>query len=98
MGLISLLGMLEHMDDIELVVPWHLSSNCYPPVSEAYIPLCLEAIRACAMQTDESEVIMLQMPEGHYYKGDQTFVDARNVVEAFHLEGFLMEDDYADQD
>jgi len=46
MGLFSLLAMLETSDDIEETVRWHLSSNCYPPLPEAYVPMCVEAIRA----------------------------------------------------
>jgi len=38
------------------------------------------------------------LPEGMFYKGDQTLVDAWTVVEAFHLEGFLMEDEYENED
>ncbi len=98
MGLMSLLGMLETADDIEYVVRWHLLSNCHPPINEAYIPLCVEAIRACELQTDENEKIMLQLPDGLFYKGDQTLVDAWTVIEAFHLEGFLMEDEYENED
>ena len=96
MGLMSLLGMLDATDDIEAVVRWHLSANCYPPLPEAYVPMCVEAIRACQMQTDENEKIMLQLPDGMFYKGDQTLVDAWTVIEAFHLEGFMMEDEYED--
>jgi len=98
MGLFSLLAMLETSDDIEETVRWHLSSNCYPPLPEAYVPMCVEAIRACKMQFDENEKIMLKLPEGMFYKGDQTVVEAWTVIEAFHLEGFLMEEDYADED
>lgn len=98
MGLMSLLGMLDATDDIEEVVRWHLSANCYPPLNETYVPMCVEAIRACKMQTDENEKIMLQLPKGMFYKGDQTLVDAWTVVEAFHLEGFLMEDEYENED
>lgn len=97
MGLMSLLGMLDATDDIEEVVRWHLSANCYPPLNEIYVPMCVEAIRACRMQTDENEKITLQLPEGMFYKGDQTVVDVWTVVEAFHLEGFLMEDEYENE-
>lgn len=97
MGLMSLLGMLETTDDIEPVVRWHLSANCYPPLPEEYVPMCVEAIRSCTLQTDENEKIILQLPKGMYYKGDQTLVDAWTVVEAFHLEGFLMKDEYEDK-
>jgi len=98
MGLMSLLVMLETTDNIEDVVRWHLSANCYPPLPEEYVPMCVEAIRACKLQTDENEKIMLQLPDGVFYKGNQTLVDAWTVVEAFHLEGFLMEDDYENED
>lgn len=97
MGLMSLLGMMEVIDDIEQLVRWHLSANCYPPMNEVYVPMCVEAIRACTMQTDENEKITLQLPIGMFYKGNQTFVDAWTVIEAFHLEGFLMEDEYEDE-
>lgn len=98
MGLMSLLGMMEVIDDVEQVVRWHLSANCYPPLPEAYVPMCVEAIRACKMQTDENEKIMVQLPDGMFYKDDQTLVDVWTVIEAFHLEGFLMEDEYEHED
>ncbi len=98
MGLVSLLGMLEMTDDIETVLHWHLTSNCYPPLPEEYIPICAEAIRAIKMRTDSEEKIMLQLPEGFFYKGDQTLVEAETIIEAFHLEGFFFEPTYEDDE
>lgn len=98
MGLMSLLGMMEVIDDIEQLVAWHLSSNIYPPVNPVYAPLCVEAIRTLKAQADETETVMLQMPEGVFYKNDQTMVDAWSVIEGFALEGFLMEDEYEYED
>lgn len=97
MGLMSLLGMLDTTDNIEEVVRWHLTRNCYPPMPEVCVPMCVEAIRACKWQTDENEKIMLKLPDGMFYKGDQTVVEAWTVIEAFHLEGFLMEDECEDE-
>lgn len=98
MGLMSLLGMMEVIDDVNQLVEWHLSSNIYPPVNPIYVPLCVEAIRALKNQADGTEKVMLQMPEGTFHKNDQTFVDAWDVVEGFALEGFLMEDEYEHED
>lgn len=105
MGLMSLLGMLDTTDNIEEVVRWHLTRNCYPPMPEVCVPMCVEAIRACKWQiggsinlsSDENERIMLKLPDGMFYKGDQTVVEAWTVIEAFHLEGFLMEDECEDE-
>lgn len=98
MGLMSLLEMLEMTDDIEKVLHWHLTSNCYPPVPEEYVPLCAEAIRVVRMKTDSEEKTVLQLPEGFFYKDVEKTVDAETVISAFHLEGFLMEDEYENED
>lgn len=87
MGMFSLLGMLEMGQDIDTVLRWHLGSNHYPPVPVTMVPVCKAAIAACEEEDYER---LIDLPEGVLWR-DQTKVPTYEVVEAFHLQGFMEE-------
>lgn len=85
MGYVSLLGMLEAEQDLDRVLGWHLGSNHYPPVPDTMIPVCKAALAACVEEDAER---LLDLPEGILWQGQQQ-VPAFEVVESFHLHGFM---------
>ena len=66
------------MADAKALLQWHLHGNHYPSVSEAFVPVCEQAI-ACANLGEWDKV--LDMPNG-------TERTVAYIVESLHLESF----------
>jgi hypothetical protein len=80
--------------DLEKQLSIHLSSNHYPAVPVEMLPICIEALDAVNTYSDWSKQITL--PEGVSWKG-LSVVDASVVIEAFHLEFWLIEKELFDE-
>jgi hypothetical protein len=89
------MGMMTAMDlagseiSLEQQLSIHFSSNCYPPIPQGMIPTAIAAIDAF---WEEDYNKMIPLPEGVSFRG-QTEVSARNVVESYRLDAWLMEDE-----
>jgi hypothetical protein len=70
----------------ERALNWHLQSNHYPPVSAKMIAPCMEAISRASAGEWHS---MVSLPSG-VRAGSATEVSAAVLVDAFHLEAFVM--------
>ena len=66
---------------LEAKLSWHLTGNHYPPVDEAFIPVCVEAITK-ANEGDWDSI--LTYPNGRERSVSYT-------VEGLHLEAFIDE-------
>jgi hypothetical protein len=64
---------------LEAKLSWHLTGNHYPPVDEAFIPVCIEAIDKA--NNDEWDSILT------YPNGKERSVS--HTIEGLHLGAFL---------
>ena len=83
MGYMNALAMAGATDR-HTALSWHLQANCYPPVHQAFLPVCEQAIDA-ALEDDWDREI--EMPNG-------LVRTAAYIVDGLHLEAFLVEQDY----
>lgn len=89
MGRSSLEGMME-MGDLDTVLSWHLQSNHYPPHPPIMIPVAKAAIDA-ANDIDYDRLI--DLPEGVNYRDGRSSVEAWRIIESFHLDSFIEQDE-----
>jgi hypothetical protein len=68
---------------LEEKLSWHLRANHYPPVDEAFIPVCIEAIELAQMNLWKKE---LEYPNGLVRTVEYT-------IDGLHLEYFLKENE-----
>jgi hypothetical protein len=68
---------------------WHFRSNLFPPPPMAMVDTALAAIHAVEAGDDDD----IDLPEGVTFKGG-TMVSPWEVVEAFHLSGFIDFDEF----
>jgi hypothetical protein len=80
MGYNNLLD-LASQTDLTTAVSWHLKANCYPPVPDVMIPICVEAIDLAICEEGDQYV---ELPEGVLYKGD-TSAPAWAIVDNYRL-------------
>jgi hypothetical protein len=80
MGYSNLLD-LASQTDLTTAVSWHLKANCYPPVPDVMIPICVEAIDLAICEEGNQYV---ELPEGVLYKGD-TSAPAWAIVDNYRL-------------
>lgn len=78
---------MRHYANDDVTLEWHLTSNMLPPVTLRMVPVCKDAIEY-ASNDDWDRLI--ELPEGITYD-DQAWATAREIVENFHLDGFLVE-------
>lgn len=64
---------------LEQKLSWHLQGNHYPPVHEAFIPVCIDAINR-ANEGDYTSLIL-------YPNGIERSVS--HTIQGLHLEAFL---------
>lgn len=92
MGRSSLEGMLE-MTDLDTALGWHLQSNHYPPVPSIMIPVASAAIDAANEgETDR----LIELPDNVEFRDGRTAVEAWRIIESFHLDSFIEQDEYWD--
>ena len=68
---------------------WHLRANHYPPVPLEMVPVCVEAIEAC---NDYDYQRQIELPGQVTWRG-LTTAPASAIVEAHHLEAWLIEEE-----
>ena len=83
------LDLQEQGLTLEQQLSIHFSSNCYPPIPQGMIPTAIAAIDA---YWEEDYNKMIPLPEGVSFRG-QSEVSARNVVQSYRLDAWLMEDE-----
>lgn len=66
---------------LEDKLSWHLTGNHYPPVHEAFIPVCIQAIELANAGAYDAE---LTYPNG-------LVRTVRHCIDGLHLEYFLQE-------
>jgi hypothetical protein len=77
--------MLE-VADRERALSWHLNSNHFPPIPEVY-EAAVEAIIAGEQEDWDRDI---PLPAGVTYR-DQDYAPAWACIEAWHLQGFLVD-------
>jgi hypothetical protein len=88
MGAVTLDGMLEMSQDINVIMDWHLRYNCYPPHPE-FADACIAAVDAINRDDWDDEI---DLPEGKTTRDGRTTEKAYKLVECFHLDGFINQD------
>lgn len=76
---------MAQQTDLETVVRWHLSANCYPPVPSYMVQVCIDAIDA---YLDGDSVRGIDLPDGTLWRG-KPVAPAYAVVENFRLDGII---------
>lgn len=66
----------------------HLTDNHYPPLPITFVGVCQAAIRACNHGEWEKSI---RLPDDLLWKGSH-YAPAREIVETYHLDGFLGDD------
>lgn len=84
MGYASALGMIEAVGRWESL-PWHLSSNHYPPLPTTLVGACISAVTA----VEDGDP---QRSEGVEYQGRRV-APAWAIVEGMHLDPFVRWDE-----
>ena len=87
-GTLDSLGI--HLD-IETQIGIHLSANHYPPVPKSMVKPCIEAIDA--VNDLGLWDLDIELPEGVSWRGSQ-YAPASAIIEAHHLEAWLIEREY----
>jgi hypothetical protein len=88
------MGMMTAMDlagsevSLEQQLSIHFSSNCYPPIPKIMIPVAVAAIDA---YWEDNLGLMIPLPDGVSFRG-QNEVSAINVIEAYRLDAWCLED------
>lgn len=80
--------------DMEGAIAMHLRVNHYPPVPTSMVEPCIQAIDAY-WEDDINRLI--EMPEGVSYKG-QEHAPAWAIIEQHHLDAWVSEDEYLDEE
>ena len=89
MGLNTAMDLAGSEVSLEQQLSIHFRSNCYPPIPLGMIPTAKMAI---FHYWEEEYDAMIPLPEGVSFRG-QNEVSARNVVEAYRLDAWVMEDE-----
>lgn len=77
----------EDFIPLENQIQWHLTSNHYPPVPVAMVPVCIEAIDHANEGNWEE---MIKLPEGISWLG-QSMSPVHAIVEQHHLDTWIIE-------
>jgi len=85
--------MNQHVQEgdvqLDTALLWHLTSNHYPPVPEAMVPVARKAIEhADCGEWDE----IVQFPEGLVVNGLEE-MSVSKIVEIMHLDAFIEQED-----
>ena len=88
MGSLQAQEMAE-LADLDTALTWHLRANHYPPVPYEMIAVCKEAIEAC---NDYDYQRQIELPPQVTWRG-LTTAPAGAIVEAHHLESWLIEEE-----
>lgn len=78
---------------LEQKLAWHLQGNHYPPVPTSMVQPCIDAIDAYDEWEPER---LIALPDNVLWR-DQTSAPAWAIVEAHHLDPFIV-DDYSEED
>lgn len=75
---------------LETAISIHLRANCYPPVPEEMIPVCIEAIQLYNEELYNNEV---ELPAGVTYRNNTT-APAWAIVDGNHLHAWITGEEY----
>lgn len=93
MGYLSALDMADQTD-LDTALSWHLRSNHFPPVPAEMIGPCKEAIEAYHSEDLDR---FIKLPDPITWR-DQDSAPAWAIIEGHHLDAFLGEDLFYDED
>lgn len=93
MGYGNAQGMNRHVKEgnvkLDAALLWHLTSNHYPPVPEAMVPVARKAIEFANIGELDADI---QFPDGWIVNGlDEMSVS--KIVEIMHLDAFIEQED-----
>lgn len=93
MGALQALAMTETDLSLEQQLSWHLQGNHYPPIPQAMIPVCIEAIDAVIEQDPDRLIPLPKMEDGFQIRWRDGNIEAPAwaVVEHAHLDAWLPE-------
>ena len=88
MGYTTALALADDLS-MEAGIAYHLQANHYPPVPVAMVQPCIDAIDA---YWEEDYQRQIDLPKDITWRGQNT-APASAIVEAHHLDAWLMESD-----
>jgi hypothetical protein len=94
MGTTGAQGFAELVEEgsvsLESAISWHMQSNHYPPHPRFMIPV---AIRAIELANDGLWDEAVDLPEQVQWAEDWRLPTAAEIVESFHLDAFIDEEE-----
>lgn len=100
MGSMTAMAIAETETTLEQQLSWHLQGNHYPPIPQAMIPVCIEAIDAY-WEDDTNRLIPLPKMEDGFqirWRDGNTSAPAWAVIEHAHLDAWLVDDYEEDEE
>lgn len=90
MGLMTALGIAESGIDLDQQLSWHLSGNHYPPIPQAMIPACKEAIDAYWEEDTDRLIALPTLSDGFQVRwtNGETEAPAWALIEHAHLDAW----------
>lgn len=80
-------------DYLTVAITAHLRGNCFPPVPNTMVPICVKAVQ---LVNEGDGHALITLPEGVTFRGEDKIV-AFDVIHSYHLDVFLDEDDDPDE-
>jgi hypothetical protein len=104
MGLSTAVGIAATDVSLEQQLSWHLAGNHYPPIPQAMVPVCIEAIDAY-WEMDYDRLIQLPIdgldrngePFQVRWRDGSDKAPASAIIEHAHLDAWLV-DEYEDEE
>lgn len=95
MGRMTAMDLASSQVSLEQQLSIHFSSNCYPPIPKAMIPVAVAAIDA---YYEEDYAKVIKLPEGVQFRNGEDWVFASQAIESLRLDAWLDEIYHTDED
>jgi hypothetical protein len=95
MGYATAVGLTDTDLTLSDQISIHFSSNCYPPIPKAMIPVAVAAIDA---YYDGEFAKVIKLPEGVEFRNGNDWVFASEAIESLRLDAWLQEIYWTEED
>jgi hypothetical protein len=105
MGRLTAMDIADTDVSLEQQIGWHLAGNHYPPIPQAMVPVCIEAIDAY-WEMDTDRLIPLPIdgvdrngePFQIRWKNGEAEAPAWAIIEHAHLDAWCVEEEYSEEE
>lgn len=95
MGHATAMGLRDSGLTLEQQIGMHFTTNCYPPIPKAMIPVAVAAIEA---YREEDYAKVIKLPEGVQFRNGEDWVFASQAIDSLRLDAWLDEIYWTDED